>query len=227
MTVDPSLCTKLEEFFRELIDIQDNLMPMQRAWVPKDCDLKMVICSDDGSIEGYSACMHDRSQSTVDGKYILNMATDRCKTSVLDVGDNELQAKLLSGKMAEQTLKAIPDLPENVPFIFLGDSQCTAHTLNPSHLQSDRRRRNILVKLHRVFRRIHCTYKKNEIFCVLCEGIQNPADLNSKSHPNLLKIINGDCWRHGPPAFTADVFPSSGMKVYARYTGGYFFFDGF
>ena len=59
-----------------------------------------------------------------------------------------------------------------------------------------------------------------------CEGIQNPADLNSKSHPNLLKIINGDFWRHGPPAFTADVFPSSDLKIYARYTGGSFFFDG-
>ena len=60
---------------------------------------------------------------------------------------------------------------------------------------------------------------------VWCEGIQNPADLNSKSHPNLLKIINGDFWRHGPPAFTADTFPTSDMKIYARYSGGSFFFD--
>ena len=98
---------------------------------------------------------------------------------------------LLGGKMAEQTIKAIPDLPENIPFVFLGDSQCTAHTLNPSHFQVDRRRRNLLVKLHRVFRRLHCTYKTIEIFFVWTDGGQNPADLNSKSHPNLLEIVNG------------------------------------
>jgi hypothetical protein len=107
------------------------LKPMERAWVPRDHNLKVIICSDDGSIEGYSATLHARSQSSIDGKYVSNIGTARCKTSVLDVGDNELQAKLLSGKMAEQALKAIPDLPENVPFVFLGDSQCTAHTLNP------------------------------------------------------------------------------------------------
>ena len=224
--VDLSLCAKLEEFLKELIDIQENLKPMERAWVPINHDLRMVICSEDGSIEGYSATLHARSQSSVDGKYESRIGVARCKTSILDVGDNELQSKLLSGKMAEQALKAIPDLPEDVPFVFLGDSQCTAHTLNPSHLQSDRRRRNLLVKLHRVFRRIHCTYKKNEILFVWCQGTQNPADLNSKTHPGLLKIINGDFWRHGPPAFTAEIFPTSDMKIYARYSEGSFFFDG-
>ena len=153
-----SLCSRLQEFFKELIDIQQNLLPMERAWIPRDHDLKGIICSNDGSIEGYSATLHARSQSSLDGRYVSNIGTARCKCSVLDVGDNELQSKLLSGKMAEQAIKAIPDLPENVPFFFVGDSQCTAHSLNPSHLQTDRRRRNLLVKLHRVFRRIHCTY---------------------------------------------------------------------
>ena len=224
--VDLSLCVKLEEFLKELIDIQDHLKPMERAWVPIDHDLRMVICSEDGSIEGYSCTLHARSQSTVDKTFVSRIGVARCKTSNLDVGDNELQSKLLSGKMAEQSLKAIPDLPEDVPFIFLGDSQCTAHTLNPNHLQTDRRRRNLLVKLHRVFRRIHCTYKKNEILFVWCPGKLNPADLNSKTHPELLKVVNGDFWRHGPPEFSSEIFPTSDMKVYGRYTAGSFFFDG-
>ena len=128
--------------------------------------------------------------------------------------------------MAEQTIKSIPDLPENIPFVFLGDSQCTAHTLNPAHLKVDRRRRNILVKLHRVFRRIHCTYPSSEIMFVWADGSENPADLNSKSHNNLLEIVNGEFWRHGPPSFTADVFPPPNYKVYARYSKGSFYFTG-
>ena len=83
-----------------------------------------------------------------------------------------------------------------------------------------------MVKLHRVFRRIHCPYKTNEILFVWLPGTKNPADLNSKSLPNLLKIINGDFWRHGPPAFTSETFPTSDMKVYGRYVGGSFHFDG-
>ena len=46
--------------------------------------------------------------------------------------------------MAEQAIKAIPDLPEAVPFFFAGDSQCTAHSLNPAQLQNDRKRRNLI-----------------------------------------------------------------------------------
>ena len=57
-------------------------------------------------------------------------------------------------------------------------------------------------------------------------GTKNPADLNSKSHPNLLKFINGDFWRHGPPAFTSETFPTSDMKVYGRYVGASFHFAG-
>ena len=132
------------------------------------------------------------------------------------MGDNELQSKLLSGKMAEQAIKAIPDMPEAVPFFFMGDSQCTAHSLNPAHLQNDRRRRNLLVKIHRVFRRIHCTYKRNPILFVWLPGSKNPSDLNSKSHSNLLKVINGDFWRHGPPDFTSETFPTVDMRIYGR-----------
>ena len=196
--LDVGLCSKISEFFKELIEIQHGLLPMQRAWIPKEHELKAIICSNDGSIEGYSSILHARSQSLGDGRFVCNIGTARCKCSVLDVGDNELQSKLLSGKMAEQAIKAIPDLPEAVPFFFVGDSQCTAHSLNPAHLQNDRRRRNLLVKIHRVFRRIHCTYKKNPILFVWLPGAKNPSDLNSKSHSNLLKVINGDFWRHGP-----------------------------
>ena len=220
MELDVGLCSRLSEFFKELIEIQHGLLPMERAWVPKEHALKAIICSNDGSIEGYSSTLHARSQSSLDGSFVCNIGTAQCKCSVLDVGDNELQSKLLSGKMAEQAIKAIPDLPETVPFFFVGDSQCTAHSLNPSHLQTDRRRRNLLVKLHRVFRRIHCTYKTNQILFVWLPGTKNPADLNSKSHPNLLKIINGDFLRLGPPAFTSETIPTCDMKVYGRYVGG-------
>ena len=95
MNVDPALCSKLEEFFKELIEIQEKLLPMDRAWVPRGHELKMLITSKDGSIEGYSACMHARSQSTTTNEYISNLATARNKISALDVGDNELQGMLL------------------------------------------------------------------------------------------------------------------------------------
>ena len=58
------------------------------------------------------------------------------------------------------------------------------------------------------------------------DGSQNPSDLNSKSHSNLLEILNGDFWRHGPASFTADVFPPPDMKVYARNSQGTFHFSG-
>ena len=48
------LCDKIVAFLEELIDVQNHLESMPRSWVPMDHDLKTVIFSQDGSIEGYS-----------------------------------------------------------------------------------------------------------------------------------------------------------------------------
>ena len=77
MELDAALCSRLHEFFKELIEIQQGLLPMERAWIPKDHDLKGIICSNDGSIEGYSATLHARSQSSLDGRYVSNIGTAR------------------------------------------------------------------------------------------------------------------------------------------------------
>ena len=194
--------------------------------MPKGNDLQILIYSEDGSIEGYSATLHARSKSGADGSHTSRIATARCKTSNLDVGDNELQGSLLAGKMAEQSLEGLSNLPDDLVIAFLGDSQCTAHTLNPTHVQQDRRRHNLVVKVHRVMRRIHMRYPARKMLFVWGPSELNPADLNSKSHPNLLEVVNGTMWREGPKAFTAGIFPSEEMIVYAYYQNGCFEFRG-
>ena len=102
-TLSEELSCKITEFLQELIRIQKDLQPLPRSWVPKGNDLKTLIYSEDGSIEGYSATLHARSKSRTDGSHTSRIATARCKTSNLDVGDNELQGSLLAVKMAEQS----------------------------------------------------------------------------------------------------------------------------
>ena len=54
----------------------------------------------------------------------------------------------------------------------------------------------------------------------------NPSDLNSKSHPKLLDVVNGSLWRQGHKEFSGDTFPSENMMVFGHFKGGNFTFTG-
>ena len=65
---------KITSFLEELMEIQNHLDAMPRAWVPADHDLKNTIFSHDGSIEGYSGVCHARSQSNNDQSFCSRIA---------------------------------------------------------------------------------------------------------------------------------------------------------
>ena len=113
-----------------------------------------------------------------------------------------------------------------IDIAFLGDSQYTANTLNPMHIQTDWKRRNLVVKIHRVMRMIHVKHPQKTMLFIWGPSHVNTSDLNSKSHPKLLQIVNGDLWRHGPKEFYGNTFPSENMLVYGHFKNGTFTFTG-
>ena len=58
-------------------------------------------------------------------------------------------------------------------------------------------------------------------------GHLNPSDLNSKSQPNLLQVLNGSLWRHGPPEFSHQTFPSENIVVFGYFQNGSYQWTGF
>ena len=77
--------------------------------------------------------------------------------------------------------------------------------------------------------KIHSKHPIVQLLMVWSPAKLNPSDLNSKSHSNLLQVLNGDMWRKGPPEFTLPAFPSSeiGCVVYAHFENGCYHWHGF
>ena len=102
--------------------------------------------------------------------------------------------------------------------LFITDSRFNAFTINPELLNKDRRRRNLTVRWHRVIKEISAEPGVT-LLLVWSPGVQNPADLNSKVHPNIVQILNGDTWRSGHVSYST-IFPSKESTIFATVTEG-------
>ena len=63
------------------------------------------------------------------------------------------------------------------------------------------------------------------LLLVWSPGVQNPADLNSKVHPNIVQILNGDTWRSGHSSYS-EIFPSKESIIFGTVTDGKLTFAG-
>ena len=95
---------------------------------------------------------------------------------------------------------------------------CNAFTINPELLIKDRRRRNLAVRWHRVIKEISAELGIT-LLLVWSPGVQNPADLNSKVHPNIVQILNCDTWRSGHSSYS-ETFPSKESIIFGTVTDG-------
>ena len=134
-------------------------------------------------------------------------------------------SSVLAGKFTEFTLSTLPEVPERFLVTQIGDSTCTAYSLNPELIIKDRRKRNLVVRWNRSIHRIAANHKVDQLF-VWSPGAENPSDLHSKAHKNLPDVLNSTFWRHGHSSYHDAVFPSIGSTVYASMANGQLAFYG-
>ena len=127
---------------------------------------------------------------------------------------------LLGTRVVEHMLEVIPEPPKKeIQVNFVLDSQCTALSLNPSLSQKERRRHNVSIRTHRNLGNISAMNNSTLINLYWAPGPMNPADLSSKTHPNLAAVVNGSFYRHGHPSYSG-VFPPEQAILFATMKGG-------
>ena len=124
--------------------------------------------------------------------------------SNLSVPDNEQVSLLLGLRVVEHMLTVLPEAPiRNIGVSFLCDSQCTALSLNPSLSQKERRRHNVSIRISRTLANISAMNSQTLIRLFWVPGNRNPADLSSKYHSNLAKVVNSSYYRNGHESYAS------------------------
>ena len=123
-------------------------------------------------------------------------------------------------------LTLLPEAPKrDVGVSFLCESQCTALALNPSLSQKERRRHNVCIRISRTLANISAMNGRTLIKLYWLPGSRNPADLSSKTHNNLAKVVNGSYYRHGHASYSNN-FPCEQSILFATMMGGTYKFRG-
>ena len=105
--LDPSLHSAIKQLMNEIVDVRNQLKPVQRAWVPVGGQLVNLIFPSDGSETGFSCVGYARS--AVGTSFSSRNLGSRCKISNLSVQDNELCGYLLATKFALSTIRSLPE----------------------------------------------------------------------------------------------------------------------
>ena len=223
------VATEVKSLLLEIIEVKKTLKSHPRAWVPLGNDLRNIIVPHDGSEAGYSTSGYARS-SVMDAagntSYCSRILGSRCKLSALDVPTNEMLSAVLAARFKEFTLSTLPEMPDKFLVTQVGDSTCTAFSLNPDLIIKDRRKRNLVVRWNRSIHRVAARYNNVEQLFVWTPGLQNPADLHSKAHSKIPEVLNSHFWRHGHSSYSSETFPSAESIVYASMTNGQLTFYG-
>ena len=209
---------------------------MPRAWVPAGYHFTRVFCPVDGGDSAYSAHGYVRSElppetcgqvvttpdtvSSESGKICSRLAMARCKVSQLSVPDNELSSLVLGTRVTQHMLETVPEDPVvKVSVAFILDSQCTCLTINPALSQKERRRHNICVRTHRNLLNLSALFNGILIELYWAPGGHNAADLSSKIHSNLSKVLNSKFYRAGHASYSGD-FPPPEAILFATIHSG-------
>merc|ERR1711867_335592 len=133
---------------------------------------------------------------------------------------------LLGTRVTQHMLEVLPEDPVTKPSVaFILDSQCTFLTLNPALTQKERRRHNISVRTNRNLLNLSALFTGINVELYWAPGSENPADLSSKVHNNLSRILNSSYYRHGHSSYSAK-FPSPEAILFARVHSGVLQFRG-
>ena len=230
---DQVVQSNARKFLHEVLDVSENLKPMERAWVPVGFNFCRVICPVDGGDSAFAAHGYCRSEA-VDCETAVpdtngicsRLAVARCKVSNLSVPDNKQASLLLGTRVVQHMMEVLPEPPkEKVVISFVLDSQCTALTLNPSLSQKERRRHNVSIRTHRNLGNLSAMNGGLLVELFWAPGTLNPADLSSKTHANLAKVLNSSFYRNGHESYSSQ-FPPVEAKLFATVEAGVFKFRG-
>ena len=164
--IQPDLVRLMKDLLHDIVQVKEELVPYDRAWVKEGYELYIVVAPYDGSIEGLCGLQYCRSFNREINQYDFNLARSRSKCSGLDVGDNELSARFLNSRQAEVLVKSIPEKPKSLRVVLITDSQCTAHCHSDRFCHTVRRRRNVGVRFSRSLRRLHSDNDNVEILLI-------------------------------------------------------------
>merc|ERR1711888_197467 len=108
---------------------------------------------------------------------------------------------------------------EKISVAFILDSQCTCLTINPALSQKERRRHNVRVRTHRNLLNLSALFNGILIELYWSPGSHNAADLSSKIHTNLSKVLNSNFYRAGHSSYCGD-FPAPESILFATIHSG-------
>ena len=160
-------------------------------------------------------------------EFDCTVVASRAKTSIHDVGRNELSASLLGVKLVKCTYESIPtrEVPPGLQCVLVSDSQCTCYAHAVTKVHDDRARKNLSVRFHRQLRELHAQ-TGGDILLTWRPGIENPADYVSKRHVGLAGILNSSFWRLGHTSYASPTFLEN-SHIYAAFRDGSFIWYGF
>ena len=158
--------------------------------------------------------------SSESGRICSRLAMARCKVSSLSVPDNEQASLLLGTRVTQHMLNTLPEDPgEKISVAFILDSQCTCLTINPALSQKERRRHNVRVRTHRNLLNLSAFFNGILVELYWSPGSHNAADLSSKTHTNLSKVLNSNFYRAGHSSYSGD-FPAPESILFATTHSG-------
>ena len=210
------------KWLRELVQIDKHLLPISRAWIPENCHPTALHIPCDGSEFGYSTIAYVKS---TDGQSTFsNNSSAKSKIAKQSVPENELASQLLGTKLAFKLVEN-SDVFCNVNFTinFITDSTCSTYLFDPKKIIKDRKKRNVVQKILKNYNKIIGMNSRITINLLWTQGNNNPADLNSKSHKNLVTILNGQKWQNGMKEYASKQPLSSHSKytlVYCQNADG-------
>ena len=71
----PDLVKMMQQLLYDIIQVKEELVPFDRAWIKENYQLDMIIGPYDGSIEGYGGLQYCRSFNEQTSQYDCNLAS--------------------------------------------------------------------------------------------------------------------------------------------------------
>ena len=179
-----------------------EFQPWQRCIQPADTRVIAIHQAGDASISAASYTLHVVSVDNQTGQIISRLATAGSYLLHFTIPVNELQSISRGLKECEHYVNTITDLGKFGIFIVnWTDSMCNAHTLNPQKHHKTTIVRNLSLDIHRTAFNITRKFPKIELFFAHIDTHNNPADYNSKPHPQPLLLTETKLWKEGPASY--------------------------
>ena len=211
-SVDPELDSEARLVLESIKNVDSELLPAPRAFIPPGHRLEKVIFSSDASEYIYSFIPYFISKENEGVGRSSVPIVARLKIHQFSIPVGEMCGLWMAVRFLPELFSLLPTLTDEIGhegfnIYFTTDSTCTAAKLNPSLRQKDVRGRNHSFSIHRICTETVQTYKNISIHFVHQSSENTPADYATKISPAPIELANSNLYRHGPQTWREDSWP--------------------